>query len=288
MAEVTINWVDMNYGEASHEVYRATSPMDPQNLPAPIATLGTGVQEYVDSSAPDETLLYYRVSATDAGGEVYVSDEIQIDTTPAYPLNAQVYFTFDNLSGSTVIDKMGNYNATINGDVDIVPGFDGNSADFPGSTSSYIDFGSSLLTASTEFTISLWAKMTSYGHMISKGTTTLSDGFIFFRKVDGQEDFRLRDGGVISDGVSFLSNIRDGNWHHLVAVYSPDGQKLYFDGQLDNSTTEYLGELNVTGDWRMGRDPRTQDPYSGELDNVRIYDFALTDQEIFELYLAQA
>lgn len=72
---VRLRWSDTNYGEEGHYIYRSTSPMDPENLPTPIATLGPNVEEYVDATAAYGTTYYYRVGAFTQGG-VYVSDEI--------------------------------------------------------------------------------------------------------------------------------------------------------------------------------------------------------------------
>ena len=74
---VTLVWEDRNSGAANedgHRIYRSESPMDPGNLPAPIASVGAGVTTYTDTSAVDGTFYYYRVSATRGSLEA-VSDE---------------------------------------------------------------------------------------------------------------------------------------------------------------------------------------------------------------------
>ena len=76
---VTLNWQDPNDVEDGHYIYRDTAPMDPDNLPAPHATLGADVTTW---SEQDDFLMastyYYRVAAF-KGALIKVSDEIKVD-----------------------------------------------------------------------------------------------------------------------------------------------------------------------------------------------------------------
>ena len=72
---------DKNQAEDGHRVYRSASPMDPQALPAPIATLGANVTSYDDGDVVPGNTYYYRVSAFLNTGEERVSDEVVIQAT---------------------------------------------------------------------------------------------------------------------------------------------------------------------------------------------------------------
>jgi hypothetical protein len=72
---IRISWVDINGAEEGHKIYRSTSPMDPESLPSPLATLPPNVTHYDDGSGVLGTYYYYRVSAY-AGAVERVSEEI--------------------------------------------------------------------------------------------------------------------------------------------------------------------------------------------------------------------
>lgn len=95
---IRLRWDDPNFGEDGHKLYRSMSPMDPFDLPAPIATLAANVTSFDDGDVVGGEVYYYRVSATSGENEA-VSDEISIlavDFDPALLFsNAQVGAWYD-------------------------------------------------------------------------------------------------------------------------------------------------------------------------------------------------
>lgn len=73
-----IEWDDPNITEDGHRLYRSTSPMDPQNMPAPIAELGPDVVQYEDGDVTPGLTYFYRVGAY-IGSVEMLSDELEID-----------------------------------------------------------------------------------------------------------------------------------------------------------------------------------------------------------------
>ncbi|MBN1456660.1 MAG: LamG domain-containing protein, partial [Sedimentisphaerales bacterium] len=100
----------------------------------------------------------------------------------------------------------------------------------------------------------------------------------------------------VGDGrVTGSKDIRDNKWHHVAAVYEYDGSpssldiKLYVDGAEEIYSHTKWENLNTTLDrdvvigatwWAGTVGGFTQ----GLLDEVRIYDRALTPAEIVDLY----
>lgn len=69
-----LTWSFNEDNEDSTNVYRSDGPMDPQNLPTPLATVDPGVREYTDDTVVKDGIYYYRFGKV-VGGEETLSDE---------------------------------------------------------------------------------------------------------------------------------------------------------------------------------------------------------------------
>ncbi len=93
-------------------------------------------------------------------------------------------------------------------------------------------------------------------------------------------------------------NLDENTWYHFVAVVGPEGNTGYLDGLelsgrrynlgSDETHTDFFssvtrGELLALGYGRYGRN-QAFFPFKGALDDVRIYDRPLTDEEVLTLY----
>ncbi len=112
----------------------------------------------------------------------------------------------------------------------------------------------------------------------------------------GQIGWHVRMPGSTVD-FSSVATVDDGEWHHVAAVFdgAAEAMRLYIDGQLDNSVTGlsstfgsgatrygFLGvgsEATVAGGATNGNNY-----FQGDLDDVWIFDRALNDAEVMELY----
>jgi hypothetical protein len=121
---IRIRWRDNNSSEEGHKIYRSTSTIDPNSLPAELASVGADVNYYDDGSVVASTTYYYRVSAvTDSGAVERVSDELVITATedPEVVSGCSVYFDMTNTDATYVYDETANSNdATIGGGVTIL------------------------------------------------------------------------------------------------------------------------------------------------------------------------
>ena len=84
--------------------------------------------------------------------------------------------------------------------------------------------------------------------------------------------------------------LNDGFWHHVVGVYdgslASDNIKLYVDGELQSVTYNHTDNiLDIPAQLSVGcNNGETGDCFSGDIDEVRIYNRALTPAEIEYLY----
>lgn len=88
--------------------------------------------------------------------------------------------------------------------------------------------------------------------------------------------------------IKSVANVQDNEWHHLVGTMakSPDGYiySIYVDGQLDNSMTNSTGLTATTGSWAIGARYDGSWPYQGLIQDVRIFDRALTPADVRQIY----
>jgi len=163
-----------------------------------------------------------------------------------------------------------------------VPGVFGGAIEFDG-VDDYIGTDESLLNNLSEFTLACWIDPVNY--------TTNRTGLV------GQNDcteFGFQASGNIrcynagaGGNVQFLYPYGTGEWHHVAATGDASGLRLYIDGQVvvgpslapsgDYGTSTYTVNIgaaiwDTAGNW-----------YDGKMDDVRIYDHALTGAEILKI-----
>ena len=199
-------------------------------------------------------------------------------------------YAFNEGTGTTVVDASGNgLTGTISGATWTPGGKYGNALSFNG-TSSYVDLGNpALLQITGSMTWSAWvfaaANPTDDGQIIAKSSA--SSGWQLKSSPDtGPETFGI---AVSGDGTSetqrYSSTVRALNtWYYVAGVYNASARTLdiYVNGVLDNGTlsgTIPSSQFNSGDNVNVGR--RTGGFYfDGIIDEVRIYNRALTEAEI--------
>jgi hypothetical protein len=121
--------------------------------------------------------------------------------------------------------------------------------------------------------------------------------------MDGQGRVRF---GVYNDAhvaLASAAGLNDGNWHMAVGTQSPAGMRLYIDGVQVGSNTNNVGETqsgwwragcgNLSGwgnEWGGNNNPGTDSatpqnrPFLADLDEITVYNTALTSQQVAHLY----
>jgi hypothetical protein len=85
------------------------------------------------------------------------------------------------------------------------------------------------------------------------------------------------------------SKLNDGRWHHYVATYNNGVCEVWIDGAKEASDNRGAYSLWI-GDnqpWVFGGKEGGEDGgeyYTGQLDDVRLYNYALSDDEIAALH----
>lgn len=164
----------------------------------------------------------------------------------------------------------------------------GTAAVFDGSSSLQAD--SSPVT--TALTIAFWMKTTTdngaSGSQWYQGAG-LVDGELGGDTNDwgvSQMGTKLAFGIGYSDSTIFsTSNVNLGNWIHVAATWSTDGEmKLYVDGVLEASyATASIDSRNTVNAFFIGQDLGGS-TYTGALDQIRIYDSVLSAGQVAALH----
>ncbi|MEM1219551.1 MAG: LamG-like jellyroll fold domain-containing protein [Bacteroidota bacterium] len=156
------------------------------------------------------------------------------------------------------------------------------------------------------FAISIWLKMpetqgstSSFAQILMKWTTqafvpypydlrlqtenSSTSGMVTTRRYDGEAV------GCIGESIAIASNnsLNDNTWHHLVYQKEASTNELqyYVDGVLQGASQDTLQcEVSNSADLRFGRREGTFSfPFKGALDEFRIYERALNEDEIIAL-----
>lgn len=137
-------------------IYRDTVELDPNNLPAPIATVGGGVETYVDT-VPDNTVDYfYRLGVVVAGEESFSDNEMALYGDLAAGRVAR--YTMDNIANGVIADEMGIYPATlVNGTV--VPGKFGDAVAFDLNAPTYAETSQRVPHGGSAITVAAWVRL---------------------------------------------------------------------------------------------------------------------------------
>jgi|GEM_PF-1579954 len=238
----------------------------------------TGIvhENFGDHSADTVELGY---SASDEGGSNLVG-----------------YWPLDDQSGTQAVDMSPNSNdGTIEGDPTMTPGVgDSQAYAFDGSNDRLrVPYDSSLEAEDEQaVTVSTWVRKSSS-----------QSGWIgLFQNSDEAYNLQFGDGNVpeftVYDPVNYWGGNRwrtasngatlsNGQWAHLVGVYDGSEAKLYWNGNLvDTTTAGYMDENTNAVDLGIAENVDLSDNrhLHGTMDEVRVYDRALAPGEIRDLY----
>lgn len=157
-----------------------------------------------------------------------------------------------------------------------------NALDFDGSND-YITIGTPLLpTSSAEdnWTVEFWMNTltTGFDAIASQYTTSSSNRATF-----GIKDNLARYWKSSSGEVNSVSNVNDGNWHHIAFVREGSGTDelhLFVNGVLEASGTDNNAFASVGFEIGRINNPADQRNFPGKLDDLRIWNDARTATEI--------
>ena len=137
--------------------------------------------------------------------------------------------------------------------------------------------------------ISFWFKADDFevgdARFISKTVGGDNSGHYWMVSTSKQSkiSFRLKTDGVTTNLISSIGSVSVGQWYHIAVTYDGNEMRIYRDGDLIASTPK-TGSINTNSNVpvAVGRQPANAGSraFDGSMEDLRIYNIALTDNEI--------
>ena len=213
---------------------------------------------------------------------------------PASALRGRIlHFAFDRDEGRTVANQAGNRHAgEVQGASWTPQGKTGGAYVFNGTSDSIVVKADAELNVSDGMTILAWVKPTDLGRQHNT---------ILTRNFGGGEQYGIRFSGATLYASFFdtrrgfetdqIGPFPENQWLHVAMVFCGQSRqgKVYGNGRaLAARTMTDRMRSRISGDLFIGRDNRNTDAsFKGKIDEVMIYNRALTDSDIKLIYEAQ-
>jgi hypothetical protein len=239
-----------------------------------------------------------------------VNFEIRIqgcNTTPAPTNGLVLHLPFNNNAN----DASGNnFNGTASGNVTYAARGTGQSLNVAANAGQYITVpNNATLQNLSSMTLSAWVKptafnlgcyteremvvgkgkdvsATAFAMSISRNTTPSCGSASSFTTY--KMSFEMNGSSIFSDTYSV-----DNQWKHVICIYDGTSQKIYMNGVLIQQ--QNIGAVNTSNTLPLyinyatwgGGASNTNGRYGGGIDEIRIYNRALSDAEVLQVYNAE-
>jgi hypothetical protein len=237
-----------------------------------------------------------RLTADDGEKDAY--DTVKIRVYNPGDTGIVAYWKLDETSGTTAYDSSGNgYHGEVIDDGEFggtplwTTGQVNGALELDGS-GDYVFCGSGEWADFTEeMSVSVWVKCTfdaAFQSIVTKGDSSWR---LFRNSVSGDSNdvsFTLTDVGPVASGST--GPVGDNKWHQVVGTFDGVKQCIYVDGILAKSVDVTPGLLIATNEYPVciGADAEHegQHEFKGIIDEVRLYEIALTADMVVDQYIA--
>lgn len=275
IADLKLSWMPGMYS-SEHKVYIGTAT-DKLSLLADVS----GDSNVIVQELHQDTTYYWRVDEIDANGAITAGNIWSFITTG----KLLGWWKLDESTGTIAYDNSGNgNNGTLMGNPVWRPqgGKFGGALEFSGK-GDYVEISNEAnFDINDQITISAWVNITDvpqeWTGIVTKGDSAWRLSTSFAKNV-------FHFGIARDDYLNGQATVDSGQWHNVVCVYDGQEIRIYVDGKLDASmprtgpigTNDYpvcIGEnIELTGHC-----------FHGLIDDVRIYNYALSENEVVKLY----
>ncbi|HSC92403.1 MAG TPA: LamG-like jellyroll fold domain-containing protein [Gaiellaceae bacterium] len=289
--DVSLAWgaATDDVGVVRYDVHRATTtgftPSAANRIAQPTTT------SYTDPGLAPGTY-YYKVVAADAAGNLgpasgEASATVTTPPPPPPPTGGLVAaWSFDAGSGTTAADATGKgHTGTINGPTWVTTGRYGNALSFDGVNDIVTVADANDLDLTTGMTLEAWVNPAALGN--SWRTVLMKEqtgNIVYDLYAHGSGASKLPTGEAFAGGsvasVAATSALALNAWAHLAVTYDGSALRLYVNGTLAGTTLRTGSIATSTGALRIGGNTIWSEWFSGRIDEMRVYNRALTQAEI--------
>ncbi len=259
---------------------------------------------FIDTGLTPGSSHTYRVKASDPFNNNSVSPEsapVTISNAVLLPYakgvvddGASSYWRLGESSGSALLDFVGFSDMTgggmtrgvtgaITGDSDTATTFSGSSSGTAGTNGTVATPGAFSIEAWFRTSTSRGGKIVGYGDAAT-GSSSNYDRHIYMEN-NGNLRFGVNNGALRT--LRSPSTYRDNNWHQVIGTLDDNGMSLFVDGKRVAYDSSVTSGQQFTGRWRIGGDNLSGWPsrptsnwFAGTIDDVSIYDSALSVQKV--------
>jgi hypothetical protein len=158
---------------------------------------------------------------------------------------------------------------------------------------SYIDLSNDEREITNKITLSAWVSSSQNKTYIVGNYNYNNDGGYHLMISEGKAVFAGRDHSSTYYNAIGTSNIADNNWHFLTGVYNGSTWKIYVNGILEDEVISESqnpslssSDILTIGYFPLGSKGNHY-YFLGKIDEVKIYNCVLTDQEINDSYFSE-
>lgn len=269
-----------------------------------LVSLDSGAQRWDATPAPARRVHLpfagAEVSQLTFDGKVLMKRALEWAGGENLKIEPVAHWKLDEVGGINAVDSIGGHHGSLTSGPIWIPALIDGGLDFDGAND-YVDVGSFDVNG-TGLTLTGWfnaeAIGTSDGRIISKANgASAADAWWQLSTTDSGSDrylrMRIKAGGATTTLADSTVNLVTEQWYFAVASYDSDSGilRLYVDGTEVANVAHALGgplDTNPAVPVAIGANGTPERFFNGILDDVRVYDQALSAATISDLYEAGA
>jgi hypothetical protein len=232
---------------------------------------------------------YWRVDEFD-GTETHKGDVWSFKTLPDIQItdpNLVAWWKFDEGTGDRALDFSGHNNhGSLMGNPQWVAGYDGDALDFDGNDDHV--YSSDVSIPTNAFTIAFWFKSET-----ALNASSPREDFIYWQSVSrphmsfnksgtGEIGLWPNIGGDFDGPLTMTTSWSAGTWYHIAGTFDGTNFRIHVNGNTERSVN-HPGINEATTGLFIGCTSSNATNFNGMIDDVRIYNYALSDEEIKEV-----
>jgi hypothetical protein len=287
--DVTLSWTS-GFGAKMHVIYFGEDFDTVSNAEGGVSQ---GFTSYNPGQLELGKVYYWRIDELD-GANTYKGDVWTFRTIPVISItdpNLMGWWKFDEGAGATALDWSGHGNhADLVGDPKWIAGYDGGALKLDGADDYAILPIGELISSLSSATFTTWVNFSNLGgawqRIFDFGSGTGTYIFLCPRNgITGTMRLAITTSGAAGESLIDSPATLPSGWHHVAVVIKNGNMQISLDGAVvaNGSTALVPSDLGWTGSNWLGRSQYAADAYfNGSLDDFRIYDYALSADEIID------